>query len=138
MENKIHKSKIEKYGSFLYCQERQCLCFGCYTEDGNCKHESCILDSPEHEELMERIRRNREKNKVLQKLENREEKNTKIRAQRKSKIEILKNEIAKKEAYARACYKNNNPRKGDEASGEAMMLQAQLNRYIKRMRGNKA
>ena len=42
MDEEIRKARSRQYGSFLYCPDRDCLCFGRET-DLECKHESCIL-----------------------------------------------------------------------------------------------
>ena len=45
MDEKIRRERFEKYGSFLFCPARNVLCFGRMT-DGECKHDTCLLDDP--------------------------------------------------------------------------------------------
>lgn len=102
---------MKKYGSILYCPAQGCKCFGRDT-DLECIHESCILDDPEHIKLQARI------------LENRKN------AERKMKLKALDQEIEEKENYAKRCYRNNEPRKGDRAVKEVISLQAQRRKVI--------
>ena len=63
MDEEIRKARSRQYGSFLYCPDRDCLCFGRET-DLECKHESCILDDPEYQALQKRIEENRKRNEL--------------------------------------------------------------------------
>ena len=131
MQPETRKKRVEKYGSFLFCPRRRVLCFG-RIEDAECKHESCILDDPEYKALRDRIEENRKKNEALRIAEAEKEKEearaAPIRKQRKTAIELLETEIARKETYAKACYRGNNPRKGDSVIQEVMRLQGKLRR----------
>lgn len=124
MQTKIQRERFEKYGSFLFCPERSCLCFGRET-DAECKYESCILDDPEYQAMQARIAENQRKNHERQVAEQREE-HAKPRRQTKTAQQILEEKIEQKENYARACYKANKPKKGDAVLHEVMILQAQL------------
>lgn len=52
---------MQKYGSMLFCPERETLCF---YMDGmwvtGCERDGCILDDPEYQKQQEVIRKNRE------------------------------------------------------------------------------
>ena len=62
MDEKIGKERFEKYGSFLFCPARSVLCFGRMT-DAECKHDTCLLDDPEYQDLQKRIAENQKKNR---------------------------------------------------------------------------
>ena len=111
MNPEIRKERFEKYGSFLFCPMRNTLCFGRDT-DLECIHESCILDDPEHIKLQKRISENRKN------------------AERKMKLKALDQKIEEKESYAKRCYRNNEPRKGDRAVNEVISLQAQRRKVM--------
>ena len=122
MNPEIQKSKVEKYGSFLHCPDRNRLCFCCNTEDGTCGRASCILDDPEYIALQERIEKNRIRNQTEKDQEVEE-----TPPPQKSRAQIIRGEIAKLENYARKYYRTNRPKKGDEVIGQIMMLQRELN-----------
>lgn len=107
----IREKRVKKYGSFLFCPMRSTLCFGRDT-DLECIHESCILDDPGYIKLQERISENRKN------------------AERKMKLKALDQEIEEKENYAKRCYRNNEPRKGDRMVKEVISLQAQRRKVI--------
>lgn len=46
MDEEIRKARSRQYGSFLYCPDRDCLCFGRET-DLECKAEG-VTGEPEH------------------------------------------------------------------------------------------
>lgn len=60
MKEEIRKERVNKYGSFLYCPAKGCLCFGRET-DQKCKYPTCLLDDPEHLALQQRIKENQKK-----------------------------------------------------------------------------
>lgn len=129
MNPEIQKSKVEKYGSFLHCTERNRLCFCCDTEDGTCGRASCIVDDPEYIALQERIEKNRVKNQTEK------EEETEEAPPQKSRAQIIRGEIAKLENYARKYYRTNRPKKGDEVIGQIMMLQRELNALERKNNG---
>lgn len=121
MNEELRKSRFREYGSFLCCPRKDCLCFGRDT-DQECKHAKCLLEDPEYLELQERIEENRRKNQMAEK----KEEPPRIRRQTKSRAQILEEEIQRKEKYARACYRSNRPRAGDNATYEIVRLRAKL------------
>ena len=46
------------------------------------------------------------------------------------KLKALDQEIEEKESYAKRCYRNNEPRKGDRAVNEVISLQAQRRKVM--------
>lgn len=62
MREDIRKARVEKYGSFLFCPDRNVLCFGMYNEYGICSRTPCCLDDPEYvtkkEQIAENVRHN--------------------------------------------------------------------------------
>ena len=93
MDEEIRKARSRKYGSFLYCPARDCLCFGRET-DLECKHESCILDDPEYQALQKKIEENRKRNELeaLQESSGTSHRQV-IRRQNKTDAEILEEQI---------------------------------------------
>lgn len=131
MKPEIHKEKVKKYGSFLYCPQRDCLCFGCDTDDGTCGRQTCCLDDPEYIKLQKRIKENMRINARKEREEREAEKKNPpapIRRQRKSAADVLREQIARKEALAVRLYRENKPKKADAVMREAMALRAKLRR----------
>lgn len=120
MNEKIRKERFEKYGSFLFCPTRSALCFGRIT-DGECKHDTCLLDDPEYQALQKRIAENQRKNQQRE-----HEELPKIRRQTKTRIEILEEQLKRKDKEARAAYRANYPREGDRIINEVIRLQGLL------------
>lgn len=129
MKPEIRKMKMEKYGSILFCPEKNTLCFGTDTEDGNCKHEHCLLDDPAYlkkqEEIEERIAVNARREQERRKTEHHDPP-APIRRQRKSAADMLREQIERKERFARTLYRENKPRRADAVMHEVMALQAKL------------
>lgn len=94
---------LDKYGSFLFCPERDTLCVfmeGMYLT--GCERETCIKDDPEYQRLQERIEKNRQKNAQEHRQEKKAEKNdpaAPIRNQSKAQ-ESLKEQIEQLEKRA--------------------------------------
>lgn len=59
MKEEIRKYRMDKYGAITYCEKEKVLCFGCLTEDGECKYEKCLHDIPEWHEQQARIEEKR-------------------------------------------------------------------------------
>lgn len=129
MNPEIRKMKVEKYGSFLFCPEKEVLCFGIYTPDGSCKHKSCLLEDQAYikkqKEIDERIRENDRREREERRREAQEHL-APIRRQRKSAADMLREQIERKERFARTLYRENKPRKADRVMHEVMTLQAKL------------
>lgn len=120
MDEKIRKERFEKYGSFLFCPARSALCFGRDTDE-ECKHPSCLLDNSEYQALQKRIEENQKKNQQQE-----HEEPPKIRRQTKTRIEILEEQIKRKDEEARAAYRANYPKEGDRIINEVIRLQGLL------------
>lgn len=129
MNPEIRKMKVEKYGSFLFCPDKRVLCFGTYTPDGSCKYENCLLEDPAYikkqKEIDERIRENDRREREERRREA-QEPPAPARHQRKSTADMLREQIERKERFARTLYRENKPRKGDRIMHEVMTLQAKL------------
>ena len=126
MDEEIRKARSRQYGSFLYCPDRDSLCFGRET-DLECKHESCILDDPEYQALQKRIEENRKRNELKALRENLNTSHRQvIRRQTKTAAEMLEERIRRKEQYARECYRANYPKRGDDIVYEIVRLRAKL------------
>lgn len=121
MNEKIRKERFEMYGSFLFCPKRNVLCFGRMT-DAECKHDTCLLDDPEYQDLQKRIAENQKKNQERE----HEKERTRIRRQSKTKIELIEEAIEKKDKEARAAYRANRPDIGDLITNEVIRLQGLL------------
>lgn len=117
MNEKIRKERFEMYGSFLFCPKRNVLCFGRMT-DAECKHDTCLLDDPEYQDLQKRIAENQKKNQERE----HEKERTRIRRQSKTKIELIEEAIEKKDKEARAAYRANRPDIGDLITNEVIRL----------------
>lgn len=117
---------VKKYGSFLYCPERDTLC--AYQEENvrkgtECAREPCILDDPGYIELKKIIERNRtaaSQNRSTQ------EDAAPIRRQNKSRQDQLREEIQRLEREARLAYRRNRPKIGEQKQYKAMMLEREL------------
>ncbi len=133
MNESIRKERLEKYGSFLYCPMQKILCFGRMTDD-ECKHDSCLLHDPEYQALQKRIEENRKRNQ-----QKKQEKPPKVRKVAKTRIELLEEQIRKRDNEARTAYRANRPREGDRITNEVVRLQGLLRQEKKqdgRIQGN--
>lgn len=121
MREDIRKARVEQYGSFLYCPERDTICSFRDTEDGTCGRAECLHEDIEWLKLQERIEENRKKNSYQP-----EEPQTNIRTQNKTASEILQRAIDRKSAEARRCYKKGWTKKGDRITYEIIYLERKL------------
>lgn len=131
MKPEIRKMKVEKYGSFLYCPAKDVLCFGTDTEDGTCRHDICLLDDPKYVKQQEQIEQRRKANAKREREERLKEIKdppAPIRRQRKGAADVIREQIDRKERFARTLYRENKPRKADRIMHEVMTLQAKLRR----------
>lgn len=126
MQPEIRKARVEKYGSFLYCPDRDTICSFRESEDGSCRRsEGCVLDDPDDIALQERIEKNRIKNTQAEK-EKKEDMPAPIRRQTITREQQLIDEIKHKEEKAAWLYKRNWPGPADNAMYEAAILKNQL------------
>ena len=129
MNPEIREERVKKYGSFLFCPEKNTLCFGTDTEDGSCKHKSCLLDDPAYlkkkAQIAARIEENDRRERERRKAE-RLNPPAPIRRQRKSAADMLREQIERKERFARTLYRENKPRRADAVMHEVMILQTKL------------
>ena len=147
MENtqEQREQHLKKYGSFLYCPDRDTLCVHM---DGmwmtGCEREGCILDDPEYIALkkkQERIAAERAAAERAEKMKEREErKNTQIRDQRnqiKSYEEIEMEAIRRLEEKSRQAFYHNKPEEGHTLFNRAGIRRQQLKKYMDQKQGRK-
>lgn len=136
MRQEVRKERIEKYGSFLFCPERETICFHIDTPDGKRARSICCKDDPEYIRQQEIIDENRRKNAEEEEKKRQQEKldpPAPIRMQTKSRKDWLEEKIAYKENRAQQFYKNNKPKIADQIMHEVMILRRQL----QTMKGNR-
>ena len=122
---------MQKYGSMLFCPERETLCF---YMDGmwvtGCERDGCILDDPEYQKQQEVIRKNREDSFRRQvEAERKELEAAKMNAEREKRERFIE-EIHKIEEMSREAYRNNRPRRGDELFEKARFMRNELKEQI--------
>lgn len=119
---------MQKYGSMLFCPERETLCF---YMDGmwvtGCERDGCILDDPEYQKQQEVIRKNREDSFRRQvEAERKELEAAKMNAKREKRERLIE-EIHRIEEMSREAYRSNRPRRGDELFEKARFMRNELN-----------
>ena len=110
---------MQKYGSMLFCPERETLCF---YMDGmwvtGCERDGCILDDPEYQKQQEVIRKNREDSFRRQvEAERKELEAAKMNAEKEKREKFIAEKmkvIHRIEEMSREAYRSNRPRRGDE------------------------
>lgn len=125
---------LNKYGSFLFCPERDTLCVHM---DGmwmtGCERPQCILDDPEYQILQKRIEANREAaDAAARKERKKEEKSAPIRNQKnfiQSHKDRMMDEIHRIEEASRRAYSQNRPREGDTLFNRAWIMRGELRRF---------
>lgn len=125
--------RAKRKGSFFKCLERNCLCECIDNAAEVCrrKHEGkcCILDDPEYVAHIKKVEHNLKLAFEREKQEREREKHdppVPIRRQRKSAADMLREQIERKERFARTLYRENKPRRADAVMHEVMTLQAKL------------
>ena len=136
---KARQEHMKKYGSMLYCEERDTICsFMFEAWITGCRRRPCIKDDPEDQKLQERIQKKREQNE-----KNMKQKDTKgapIRnqsAQIKSYEQQKWDEIHRLEQESAKAFRNNNPRKGETLFNRARIMRGDLRKYIEEKKGVK-
>lgn len=121
LEQKREKH-IQKYGSMLFCPERETLCF---YMDGmwatGCERDGCILDDPEYQKQQEVIRKNQKKAAEEAKRNAEEEKRERFIADKMKEIHRI-------EEMSREAYRRNRPKRGDELFEKARSMKIELKR----------
>ena len=129
MQPKSREERIKEYGSFLYCPEKETLCFGMDNPEGICERVLCFLEDPAYIEQQRRIERTREENarrELEEKKRGKASPPAPIRRQTKTKAQLLEEEISSKESKARYLYRMNKPRAADSIMREVNMLRSRL------------
>lgn len=124
---------MQKYGSMLFCQERETLCV---YMDGmwatGCERDGCILDDPEYQKLQEVIRKNREESSRRQaEAEHKAVEAAKRNAEKEKRERFIAEkmkEIRRIEEMSREAYRRNRPRRGDELFEKARSMRIELKR----------
>lgn len=121
---------IARFGSFLYCPERDNYCFfmaEVWDTGEKCSRAPCIVDDPEYIKLQERIEKNRERRrKEAMKAAEEKEERAQIRRQTKSRKDVMLERMHALEKESEAAYRRNRPRIGAEKLEKAMALRRQL------------
>ena len=127
---------LRKYGSFLYCVERDTLCV---FMDGmwgtGCEREVCIKDDPENRKLQKRIEKNRKKAEEecrKKQLHEKQHPPAPIRDQRnriKSYTEKEEEEIQRLEDASEAAFRSNNPKLGHQLFNRANIRRRKLKEW---------
>ena len=127
---------LDKYGSFLYCPDRDTLCVHM---DGKwptgCELEICIKDDPEYQKLQERIERNRQAAAEEHRMQKAAEKKSppapirdqrnRIQAYRKKKMD----EIHRLEERSQEAFHRNNPGLGHTLFNRANIMRRELKEW---------
>lgn len=135
MQPEIHKERVAKYGSFLYCPERSCLCFGIDTPDGTCKKDVCYHDDPKYIAKQAEIDRRVQENALREAEERKKQEAEPMPEKKVDLVKELTTYIARREAMARRAYRENKPKKGDAIMQEVLVLTGKL-RKIKGARND--
>lgn len=129
MQPKSRKQRIEEYGSFLFCPEKDTLCFGMDNPEGICERALCFLEDPEYIAQQKRIAKTMEENVRKEQAEREREKlkpPAPIRRQTKTKAQYLQEKIQYKEEKARSLYRANKPKAADSIMHEVTILRGKL------------
>ena len=129
MQPKSRKERIEEYGSFLFCPDKETLCFAINNDEGICERALCYLEDPEYIAQQKRIAKTMEENVRREQAEREREKlnpPAPIRRQTKTKEQNLQEQIRIKEEKARYLYRTNKPRAADNLMHEVTRLRGQL------------
>ena len=122
MNEEVRKERLEKYGAITYCEEKDVLCFGCLTADGNCKYEICLHDDPNWIAQQKRIE---EKRKAAMNPKIIEAEPIKPKVE-KIDIEAERKKIRNLEAKARALYMAGERKEGDRVFNKAKKARKEL------------
>lgn len=136
MREELRAAHVKKYGSFLYCPERDTICtFMDGAWEHGCSRTPCILDDPEDMLLQELISKNRRRQIEIERKHRQEEKDAApIRDQRnriQSYISMRLDEIHRIEEQSRQAYIHNRPREGDTLFNRARIMRGELRRFEK-------
>ena len=132
--DQARQQHLDKYGSMLYCPERNTLCSFMEGMWGTgCEREGCILDDSDYQRQQRLIETNRMHRELDRRAEKREEtKNSPapIRTQRKTHIDYAWEKIHRLEEQSREAYRRNRPKKGEALLHEAIVMRRKLLKQI--------
>ena len=130
IQAEIRKEKVKKYGSFLWCPERDRLCFGTDSPDGKCKYDTCLLDDPVYVEKQAAIDRRIQENARRERQERAKEKADKekqiIRRQTKPKEDILQEKISRLENRISLAYRRGRTIEANRLTKELLKLNMEM------------
>ena len=126
MQAEIREERIKKYGSFLWCPERSCLCFGINTPNGTCKKDVCYHDDPKYIAKQAEIEARRKENTQREAEERKKQEEEPMPEKKADPVKGLTSYIARREAMARRAYRENRPKKGDAIMQEVLVLTGKL------------
>lgn len=112
----------------LYCEKRDTDCMEIYMGNGACRRNSCVLDDPEYRkkeaakvrrrnDLMEKERKHRQEERTAAK---------NIRTQRKTKEDLLREEIERKRERMERLYTKGLTKKADKLSREIGQMERRI------------
>lgn len=134
-EPMTREQHLKKYGSMLFCPERNTLCV--YMEGmwgTGCERDLCIQDDPENQKLQKKIEENRRKQIERERRHREEEKAAApIRDQRRQNKPYIQkelDEIHRLEEQSQKAYRNNDPKRGDTLFNKARIRRGELRKYM--------
>ena len=136
MSEEARQAHLEKYGSFLYCPERDTLCaFIEHSWETGCPRDGCILDDPEYQALVKKQEENRSKQLERERKRREDEAAAAKVINQQNMIQNYVNkqlaEIHRLEEASQRAYPRNQPRRGDELFGKARIMRGELRQYMR-------
>lgn len=127
MREDIRQVRVKIYGSFLYCPDRDTLCFAMDNEYGICERGICCLDDPEYQALQRRQKYNQKKNEERKRKEAEEERLARknIKNQSGCVNRAKQDQIQELEERSRQLYRQNKPDLAETAFLKAQILRGQ-------------
>lgn len=121
------QAHLEKYGSIIYCPERDTLCsfMDNAWETGCVRKGGCILDDPEDQALQARIKKRLQEKERLD-AEERETEHI------RNHIDRQMREAHRLEKLSREAFRNNRPNEGHELFNKAKFLRFETFEYAKK------
>lgn len=122
------------FDSIIYCPDKDTLCAGIdYKGDGTCRFKDCILEDPGYQKRQEAIRIRREELREKHRRDKEEEQAAaaKIRSQTKTRENLLREEMERREKRMNRYYTRGWTRLADKESRELASLEREIRRVNK-------
>lgn len=123
MKEEIRQKRMQEHGCITWCEQENTMCFGCLTENGDCKYITCLHYDPNwiaQQERIEAKRRETEKPKAIETPEKVSRRETETPAQEiRRKWEHLENK-------ARALYQAGERNEAEKVMRKARKLRTEL------------